>query len=88
GIESGASELTPPMPGTVEAFVRLVQAGWDAEAVRRPHGLHTTVVVHVDVAARAAALHLGPALTDAQRRYLSCDATCEVWFQRDGQLLP
>ena len=58
-----ASESAPPLPGTVEAFMRLVEAGWDAEAARRPHGQHTTVVVHVDVAQRAAALHLGPLLT-------------------------
>ena len=64
--------------------MRLVEAGWDAEAARRPHGQHTTVVVHVDVEQRVAALHLGPLLTDAERRYLTCDATCEVWFERDG----
>ena len=34
---------------------------------------------------KAAALHLGPLLSDAERRYLTCDATCEVWFQRDGE---
>jgi hypothetical protein len=43
------------------------------------------VVVHVDVNQRAASLHLGPLLTDSERRYLLCDATCEVWFERDGQ---
>ena len=80
-----ASQSAPPMPSDVEAFLRLVEAGWDAEATRRPHGAHTTVVVHVDVAQRAAALHLGPLLTDAERRYLSCDASCEVWFERAGQ---
>ncbi len=63
----------------------LVEAGWDADVARRPHGQHTTVVVHVDVKDRIAALHLGPLLSDADRRYLTCDATCEVWFQRDGQ---
>jgi Domain of unknown function (DUF222) len=31
--------------------------------------------------------HLGPVLSDADRRYLSCDATGEVWFERDGQVL-
>ena len=75
-----ASQAGPPMPGDLEAFLRLVEAGWDAEATRRPHGAHTTVVVHLDLAQRAAALHLGPLLTDAERRYLTCDATCEVWF--------
>ena len=80
-----ASDIAPPLPGTVEAFMRLVEAGWDAEAARRPHGHHTTVVVHVDVEQRAAALHLGPLLTEAERRYLTCDATCEVWFERARQ---
>ncbi|BAX91914.1 HNH endonuclease signature motif containing protein [Mycobacterium shigaense] len=79
--------LVPPFPGTPEAFMRLVEAGWDAEAARRPHGDHTTVVVHVDVGQRAAALHVGPLLTDADRRYLTCDATCEVWFERDGEVI-
>src|SRR4051795_7271871 len=27
----------------------------------------------------------GPLLSDADRRYLTCDATCEVWFERAGQ---
>jgi hypothetical protein len=81
------SENCPPLPTTVEAFMRLIQAGWDAEAARRPHGHHTTAVVHVDVEQRAAALHLGPLLTDGERRYLICDATCEVWFERNGQVI-
>ena len=34
----------PPLPGAVDAFMRLVEAGWDADAARRPHGQHTTVV--------------------------------------------
>ena len=45
------------------------------------------MVVHLDLAQRAAALHLGPLLTDDDRRYLTCDATCEVWFHRSGQLI-
>ncbi|OBF05471.1 hypothetical protein A5730_01465 [Mycobacterium sp. ACS4054] len=83
----GASESAPPLPGTVEAFMRLVEAGWDAEAARRPHGQHTTVVVHVDAEKRSAALHLGPLLTDAERRYLTCDATGEVWLERQGEVI-
>jgi hypothetical protein len=81
------SDNCPPLPSTVEAFMRLVEAGWDAEATRRPHGQHTTVVVHLDVEQRVAALHLGPLLSDADRKYLSCDATGEVWFERHGQLI-
>ncbi len=79
------SEQAPPFPDGVDAFMRLIEAGWDAEAARRPHGQHTTVVVHVDVEKRLGSLHLGPALTDDERRYLLCDATCEVWFERSGQ---
>ncbi len=55
--------------------------GWSGRAgmprpAARPHAQHATVVVHVDVEARAAGLHLGPLLTDADRQYLTCDATC------------
>jgi hypothetical protein len=45
------------------------------------------VVCHVDVDKRAAALHQGPLLTEAERQYLTCDATYEVWFERDGQVI-
>ncbi len=83
--DAGTSDAAPPLPDTGDAFMRLVEAGWDVEASRRPHGQHTTVVVHLDVAQRAAELHLGPLLSDAERQYLTCDATCEVWFERDGQ---
>ena len=79
------SAQRPPVPGIAAAFMRLVETSWDAEATRRPHGQHTTVVMHVDITERVAALHLGPLLTDSDRRYLTCDATCEAWFQRDGQ---
>ncbi|BBZ43157.1 hypothetical protein MPRM_04380 [Mycobacterium parmense] len=85
GDATRVSESAPPFPGSVEALMRLIETGWDTEATRRPHGQHTTVVVHLDVEQPAAALHLGPALTDAERQYLTCDATYEVWFHRDGQ---
>jgi hypothetical protein len=85
GKGNGESNQRPPMPGAAAAFMRLVEAGWDAEVARRPHGHHTTVVIHLDVNERLAALHLGPLLSESERRYLLCDATCEVWFERDGQ---
>ncbi|SPM37465.1 HNH endonuclease domain-containing protein [Mycobacterium rhizamassiliense] len=87
GNDERASGCRPPLPTTVDAFMHLVEAGWDAEAAGRPHGQHTTVVVHLDVEQRAAAMHLGPLLSDADRRYLTCDATCEVWFERDGEVI-
>ena len=79
------SEQAPPFPDGADAFMSLIEAGWDAEVAARPHGQHTTIVVHVDVEKPVAALHLGPALTDDDRRYLLCDATCEVWFERHGR---
>jgi hypothetical protein len=85
------SEQAPPFPDTVDAFMGLVQAGWDTEVARRPHGQHTSVVVHLDLDTDGekpvAALHLGPLLTDDERRYLLCDASCQVWFERHGQVV-
>ncbi len=77
----------PPFPDTVDALMRLIEAGWDADAIRRPHGHHTTVVVHVDVEKHSASLHLGPLLGNLERGYLTCDATCEVWFERHGEVI-
>ncbi|MDX1874622.1 DUF222 domain-containing protein [Mycolicibacterium sp. 120266] len=81
--EHPADDQTP-LPTRVDAFMSLVKAGWDTDVAARPHGQHTTVIVHVEVD-QPAALHLGPILTDNERRELLCDTTCEVWFQRDGQ---
>ncbi|MGV9801468.1 HNH endonuclease signature motif containing protein [Mycobacterium sp. NPDC003449] len=75
----------PPFPDTVDAFMSLIETGWDSEAARRPHGQHTTVVVHIDVDKPPAALHLGPLLTDEERDFLLCDATGEVWIERHGR---
>ncbi|GFG72470.1 HNH endonuclease signature motif containing protein [Mycolicibacter senuensis] len=80
-----SAEHAPPLPTTADAFMNLIEAGWDSEAARRPHAQHTTVVVHLDIEQRAAALHLGPLLTDAERQYLTCDATYEAWFERNGE---
>ena len=44
-------------------------------------------MVHVDIEKLTGALHLGPLLTDADRQYLTCDATCEVWFEREGRVI-
>jgi len=77
-------DTAPPFPTLADAFLRLLEHGWDADATARPHGHRHTVVLHVDVETRAADLHLRPALTDAERRYLCCDAKVETWFERDG----
>ncbi len=83
GVEPG--EQAPPFPNQVDGFMSLIEAGWDRDVARRPHGQHTTVVVHVDLDHDSAALHLGSVLTDEERRLLLCDATCEVWLERHGQ---
>lgn len=85
--DGDAPGVRPPMPKRVDAFLALVDAGWDTDVARRPHGQRTTVVVHVDVRDKVGSLHLGPLLTAAERRYLGCDATCEVWFERHGQVI-
>jgi hypothetical protein len=82
-----ASDQPSPFPHAIDAFLRLVEAGWDTDVAARPHGHRTTVVVHLDLADRIAALHLGPLLSDGDRRYLTCDATCEVWFHRGGEVI-
>lgn len=79
------SDHAPPFPNNVDAFMSLVEAGWDADVARRPHGQHTNVIVHLNADKPVASLHLGPLLTDEERQYLLCDATCEVWLERHGQ---
>jgi hypothetical protein len=80
-----APDQQPPPPTALDAFLRLVETGWDGEVQRRPHAQRTTVVVHLDINTKLAALHLGPLLPDAERQYLTCDTTAEVWFERDGE---
>ena len=74
----------PPFPDMVDALMSVVESGWDAEAAARPHGARTTVVVHYDVEKGSAALHLGPVLSEWERQFLLCDASCEVWLERHG----
>ena len=82
-----AYDPPPPFPDSVDAFMSLIEASWDTEVARRPHGQRTTVVVHLDVERDVTSLHLGPLLTDDERQFLTCDATCEVWFERHGQVV-
>ncbi|TFV60270.1 HNH endonuclease [Mycobacterium sp. PS03-16] len=80
-------EQAPSFPTTVDAFMSLIEAGWDTDVARRPHGQRTTVLVHLDVDKPAAGVHLGPMLSDEDRAFLLCDATFQAWFERDGQPL-
>lgn len=84
---AGDSECRPLFPTLTDAFMRMVEAAWDAEVARRPHGQHTTVIVHLDLDKRSAWPHLGPLLSDGDRQLLLCDTDCEVWFERRGQIV-
>ena len=84
GERGEASEEAPPFPTVADAFLRLIEHGWDADVAARPHGHRTTVVLHLNVESQVGLLHLGPALSEAERRYLSCDSLVETWFERDG----
>ncbi len=77
----------PPFPTLTDAFMRMVETAWDSEVTRRPHDQHSTVIVHFDLDKPAAWPHLGPLLSEADRRLLLCDAGCEVWLERNGQPL-
>ncbi|MCV7278315.1 DUF222 domain-containing protein [Mycolicibacterium flavescens] len=77
----------PRFPTLTDAFLQMVQTAWDAEVARRPHGQHTTVIVHLDVDKRAGWVHAGPALSDADRQLLLCDSDCEVWLEQRGQVI-
>ena len=54
-MDADDSDQRPPLPSNVDGVSCVWSTpGWDAEAARRPHGQHTTVVVHVDVKDRIA----------------------------------
>jgi len=80
----GADVEVRPFPRLADALVRLAWRAASAGEVGQTTGPRATAILHVDVASKVADLHLGPALSDAERRYLTCDARCEVWFERDG----
>ncbi len=82
-LEDGAV-ASRAMPTLADALVGMAEHGLDVAAHLRPHGHRTTVVLHVDVDRTLSGLHLGPALSEAERRELGCDARVEVWFERDG----
>ena len=75
-------------PDTVDAFMSLVEAGWDSRggppSARAAH--------HRGGASRRRERAPPPCIwarcsPSDERRYLTCDATCEVWFERHGQVI-
>ncbi|AMO59881.1 IclR family transcriptional regulator [Mycolicibacterium phlei] len=85
--EAEVTEGRRPFPTLTDAFLSMVEAAWDAEAARRPHGAHTTVIVHLDPEKGAAWLHRGPLLSEADRQLLLCDCTGEVWLEKRGTVI-
>jgi hypothetical protein len=77
-----------------DGLVRVAETAIDAmdPAVARgaPRGSRFQIHVHVDARSDGdggAHLHLGPALPDALRRYLICDATVRTVIESDGRRL-
>lgn len=72
--------------GWADALVHLAEVGLtNLEGSGRPPADRYQVIVHLDAErARAARLHLGPALPASLGRYLSCDATIRAVLERAG----
>ena len=66
--------------------MRLVEAGWDADVAPPPprpaHHRGDASSMSKTASPRCIWARCSPT---TERRYLTCDATCEVWFHRDGQ---
>jgi len=72
-----------------DALTAMAEASLVAEAVARPHYDRHLVVIHMGTNDEGEAnghLHLGPALPDCLRRFITCDAKAKV--QHDAQTRP
>jgi len=70
-----------------DAVVAMAETSLAAEAIARPHYDRHLVVIHVgaDTDGRTNAhVHLGPALPDSLRRFMTCDAKARVQSDIDG----
>lgn len=74
-----------PPPTWLDALERMVDRSLEREASDRPWSQRTKVVVHVDAGNDVSRLHLGPALSAADRALLTCDGTLVTILERDGQ---
>lgn len=72
--ELGDGQEKPPAPTWFDAFERMVDRSLEREATDRPHSQRTKVMLHVRAGQDLAQLHLGPALSAAERALLTCDA--------------
>lgn len=80
----GDDREPPPPPTWYDAFVRMVDRSLEREATDRPHSQRTKVLVHVRAGHDLAQLHLGPALTAAERALLTCDASIATVLEDRG----
>jgi hypothetical protein len=70
-----------------DALVAMAETSLAAEAVARPHYDRHLVVIHVgadDTGEPTGHVHLGPALPDSLRRFMTCDAKARVQSDRSG----
>ncbi|MCA1657572.1 MAG: HNH endonuclease, partial [Actinobacteria bacterium] len=79
----------PAMVSWADALLAMAEASLATEAIARPHHDRHVVVVHVgsdDTGAANGHVHLGPALPDSLRRFMTCDANARV--QHDDRARP
>lgn len=70
----------PPPPTNFDALLRMAELSTSTEAQLRPHYARTRTIIHVNTDTDIANLHLGPALSHAERALLTCDSTWELWL--------
>ncbi len=79
----------PKMVSSADTLVAMAEASLATEAIARPHYDRHLVVLHVgtdDTGQPNGHLHLGPALPDSLRRFMTCDAKARV--QHDDKAKP
>ncbi len=83
-----AQGTKPPFPTLTDAFMRMVETAWDAEVARAPPTARTPRSWCISMSTNAPAGSTpAPALSDADRQYLLCDADCEIWLEQRGQVI-
>jgi len=71
--EGQVAEQAPPFPNGVDAFMSVVEAGWDSDVKRRPHGQRTTVVVQPRTAHGCTACGVGAHRGGTPTAVVRCD---------------
>ena len=82
-MATAPADQLPPLPSTL----RRSCAWWRPGGTPRRSAAHTGIRPLwwcTSTLKSAPSTHLGLLLSDTERRYLTCDATCEVWFERHG----